>query len=233
MIQNREKFLHEIANQLNRPPQKALDEKSDWKLQPQWEVLKDFTPNELIDVFQEQCKLIHTNFKKTSKENLPDALEETIIEYGGGPIITTKDERNEEYGLSNLYTKLSNETMDIYEWNEEKGRENVLYSEKANIGITFSDITLAESGTVALFNNKYNSRTISLLPKTYIAIIPQATIVPRMSHATRLIHEKVKQGEQIPSCISFITGPSNSADIELNLVVGVHGPIKATYIVVE
>lgn len=232
-IQHRESFLNNVAAKLNRPRKKSAVTKPIWRKQPQWDVLKGCTQEQLIQVLEKQCKVIHTSFKRTNKNTLANVLYETILEYGGKSIITAEDERNNLYGLPTFFDCLGEEKIDIHVWNSDKGEENVIFAEQANIGITFSDMTLAESGTVTLFNDKNNSRSISLLPKHYIAIIPKETIVPRMSQATKTIHDLHEAGHKIASSISFITGPSNSADIELNLVVGVHGPIKATYIVVE
>jgi L-lactate dehydrogenase complex protein LldG len=47
-------------------------------------------------------------------------------------------------------------------------------------------------------------------------------LVPDLKDAFKLIKEKY--GQQIPSMISTITGPSRTADIEKTLVLGAHGP---------
>jgi len=233
-IQNREAFLNQIASRLGRPRISTQFERPNWKFRPQDEVLKDATQDELAEVLKEQCKKIHTTFYTTNQKDLPSVLNSVVEGYGGGPIVTWKDERFSEWGLESLMKQEWPEnSVDVYDWDYEKGEESISKAEKANIGITISEVTLAESGTVVLFSDKNKGRTVSFLPKTYIALIPKSSLVPRMTQAARKMREIYQNTGHVASCINFITGPSNSADIELNLVVGVHGPVKATYIVIN
>ncbi|KRG15429.1 LutC/YkgG family protein [Lederbergia galactosidilytica] len=233
-IQNRDHFLQKIANQLGREAILAKPEIPKWKYQPQATVLQGKSLDELVGVLKDQCLHIHTDFIKTTRLNLEKTLKEMVEEYGGGPIITWKDTRFQEYGLTSLLKeKWPQEKLEVHEWNYEKGRANIDIAETANIGITISDITLAESGTVVQFSHKDRGRSVSFLPLKSIIIIPKSSIVPRMTQAAQMIREKTKNGEHLASCINFITGPSNSADIEMDLVVGVHGPVKAAYIIVD
>ena len=233
-IHKREAFLGKIANRLGREKIASNVKRPVWNYRPQDAVLKDASLDELLKVLKKQCTIINTNFVVTSKEELPEALYKTIGEYGGGPIVTWKDIRFEQFGLSPLLNKtLPAEQISVHEWDASKRSENIRLVEKANIGITISDITLAESGTAVLFSSKDKGRTVSFLPLKSVIIIPKSTIVPRMTQAARIIREKTASGEHLASCINFITGPSNSADIEMILVVGVHGPMDMTYIVVD
>lgn len=232
-IQNRDAFLETIASRLGRQRKTKL-EQPQWNYHPQEEVLKEATKDELVEVLKSQCTLIHTDLVITSQKELTHTLYNLIKEYGGGKIVTWKDARYEQYGLHALFKeKLLEESIDVFEWDASLGKENIVKAEQANIGITISEITLAESGTVVVYSGKDRGRTVSFLPIHSIVIVPKSTIVPRMTQAAKILREKVQKGEVLPSCINYITGPSNSADIEMDLVVGVHGPVKAAYLVVE
>jgi L-lactate dehydrogenase complex protein LldG len=233
-IQNRESFLNNIAEQLGRNRLKDPIKKPEWKYSPQDKVLADATADELVEVLKTHCKKINTTFVTTTKAGLTVALNEAVQNYGGGPVVTWKDERFTQWGLKDLFTnEWPKQGLAYHEWDYNTGDDNIQRAEQANVGITISEVTLAESATVVLFSNKDRGRTVSFLPKTYIALVPKSSIVPRMTQAARKMRKLHTDGNKIPACINFISGPSNSADIELQLVVGVHGPFKATYIIID
>lgn len=223
-IYNKDKFLSNIAKNLNRTTPEKI-ERPEWQFRPQDKTLMGLSQDELVDILRQQCAFIHTDFVQTTTDALNDALKKVVEAHGNGEIIAWDDERFEQFGVDL-------KSYQTYIWNTETPEESLKVAERANIGITFSDTTLAESGTVVLYADKGKGRSVSLLPATYIAIIPKSTIVPRFTQAAQEMNEMIADND-FPSCINLITGPSNSADIEMKLVVGVHGPIKATYIVVN
>jgi L-lactate dehydrogenase complex protein LldG len=224
LIKNRDAFLENIASSLRRKPRSDITRPTR-ENRPERKVFESMPREELLKVLRAECGNIHTKLVETKAVDLPHMLAAQLEQ--NDTIVIPKDPRFKAYGLSDV---LHGEK--VHTWNVVDGASNIDFAERANCGIMFSDITLAESATTVIFNDKHKARAISLLPETFLAIIPASTIVPRMTQAAEIIDKQVQDGEMIVSCVNFISGPSNSADIEYNLVVGVHGPVKATYIVV-
>ena len=229
-IANRDSFLDRLAKNFGRERVKEKPVCPDWGSKPQWEVLSGLSGDELVEVLKNQCLLVHTEVIETDKERLGSALNEALERNKCQSIVKWKDPRFVEFGLDKIWEQ---EDYDVYEWDSQDREAAIAAAERADVGITFSDITLAESATVVLFSGKGKGRSVSLLPRDYIAVIPKSTIVPRITQAAAEIDRRIADGEDVASCVNFISGPSNSADIEMSLVVGVHGPVHATYIIVD
>lgn len=91
----------------------------------------------------------------------------------------------------------------------------------SDIGVTFVDYALAETGSLVLLSREGQARSISLLPPVHVALVIPSQVLPGFDELFALL----ESGEnRLPSAVTFITGPSRTADIELTLVVGVHGP---------
>jgi L-lactate utilization protein LutC len=92
----------------------------------------------------------------------------------------------------------------------------------ADIGITGVDYLIAETGSVVVASRPNHPRSLSLLPPVHIAVARSEQIVPDLFDL--LSTEKFGNPPVLPSCLTLITGPSKTGDIELRLVTGVHGP---------
>ncbi len=99
--------------------------------------------------------------------------------------------------------------------------------ERADIGISEVDYAIADSGTLVLFSNPNKPRLVSLITPIHVAILDLKKIVRNIFDLFQILSytsgdESHSKGRV--SCITFVTGPSRTADIELNLTLGVHGP---------
>ena len=103
----------------------------------------------------------------------------------------------------------------------------------ADIGITSCDCAIAETGTLMMCSRPGQERVASLLPPLHVAIIERRQIVPDMLDVFAMFEKQKLADLGLPSNITFITGPSKTGDIELQLTTGVHGPGKWRVIVIQ
>ena len=87
----------------------------------------------------------------------------------------------------------------------------------ADVGISGVDHLLAETGSLVVLSRPDQPRSLSLLPPVHIVVAEVGQIVPDL-------FDLFARLDGLPSCLTLITGPSKTGDIELRLVTGVHGP---------
>ncbi|MGD2037177.1 MAG: lactate utilization protein [Desulfobacterales bacterium] len=127
--------------------------------------------------------------------NLPAALSEQ-----GVPVVFTDLQKTDELNL----------------------RRRVIAS---YIGVTSADFCMADTATLVMRARPGQARTVSLLPSIHIAVIELDQIVADLKELYALLKwDPLKSKEGITNCMSFISGPSKTADIEATMVDGAHGP---------
>jgi len=108
------------------------------------------------------------------------------------------------------------------------------WAAQAELGISGVTYAIAETGTLALSAHAGHMRSVSLLPPVHIAVARTDQIVATMADCLlRLQAAGDDLQHTLTSCMSFITGPSRTGDIELNLTIGVHGPVELHLVILD
>jgi L-lactate dehydrogenase complex protein LldG len=89
-------------------------------------------------------------------------------------------------------------------------------------GVTDVYCAVAETGSLVIRSSSQHGRSLSLVPNIYVAILePKNFVADLVDLFEKMKADGVAEGG---GATHIITGPSKTADIEMNLVVGVHGP---------
>jgi L-lactate dehydrogenase complex protein LldG len=95
------------------------------------------------------------------------------------------------------------------------------------VGVTSACCAIAETGTLVTLSGPETPTSVSVLPETHVAVIRRDRVVRTMEDAWDLIRE----GGSLPRAVSFISGPSRTADIEQTVTLGAHGPYRVHIII--
>ncbi len=98
------------------------------------------------------------------------------------------------------------------------------------LGVTGAFCALAETGTLMLLSGENMHATTSLLPENHVAIVSTSRIVRTMEDGWDLLR---REHSGLPRQVYFVSGPSRTADIEMTLVLGAHGPFRVHVIIVR
>lgn len=110
-----------------------------------------------------------------------------------------------------------------------KPNERYSIAAESVLGITGSDWGIALSGTVMMSSQAKRGRAVSLLPPRHLTFIEKSKIRNNLSE----VLEEISKLGYLPAAIELITGPSRTSDIEMDLSIGVHGPIEVYVIIID
>jgi L-lactate dehydrogenase complex protein LldG len=100
-----------------------------------------------------------------------------------------------------------------------------------DVAVTGCEFLVARTGTIVMSSAEQSGRTTSVYAPIHICIAYSSQLVSDLKDALNLL--KNKYSNQIPSFITFASGPSRTADIEKTLVTGVHGPKEVYCFLIE
>ncbi|MDY6820007.1 MAG: LUD domain-containing protein [Deferribacterota bacterium] len=93
-----------------------------------------------------------------------------------------------------------------------------------------ADYGIAETGSIVLISSDENINRASMLSDSITYILLENNIVDTLDSISKYIERETKKEKNY---ITIITGPSRTADIENQLIIGVHGPKEQRIIVVK
>jgi L-lactate dehydrogenase complex protein LldG len=119
---------------------------------------------------------------------------------------------------------------DLQKTDEERLRQGII---DAYIGITSADFCMADTATLVMRTRPGQARSVSLVPAIHIAVVELNRIIADLKELYALLKwDPQASKEGITNCMTFISGPSKTADIEATMVHGAHGPREVHIIVI-
>ena len=155
-------------------------------------------PDDLEVVFAEEFVKIQGKFAFcTDEKDMVQQLQQLLAEKQWTKVYCNKDKWNADFS-------------------------NTISLSTCDASITGCEFLVARTGTIVMSAAQQSGRTVSVYAPVHICIAYTSQLVYDIKDALQSIKEKYTGN--IPSLITFASGPSRTADIEKTLVTGVHGP---------
>ncbi len=227
-----ESFLAPISRQLGHEAVPQDVQPLDYEKNPPARLTDGLDLLRLVDMFVDEAQKVQVSVHRCKSAEVAQAIVDIIeADDEAGSVVYADDHRIEKMHIPDALEKCDAVT-DLTRWDATAAMVDAC--NVARYGITFAQGGIAETATIVQPCSEKCGRSISLLPTVHIAIVNAADVKATMGDWLAVLDEEgAPAGENLPSQICFISGPSATADIELVRVEGVHGPMAVHYIVIE
>ncbi len=207
----RAQFLERIREGLGDAPRLDVAIPGDWAVEVE-------LPDER---FEEEVVAVGGSFYRAQGSEAAGVLGRILEGRAGQTVLVTRED-----GLPpGLEEAAAAARCRLLRW-PEAGRAGAA---AADVGVTSALWAVAETGTVVVSSAPPSGRVPSLLPPVHVTYVP----VDRLVASTADLFRRLPGVGELPSNIVLVTGPSKSADIGMELALGVHGPGEEHVILVD
>jgi L-lactate dehydrogenase complex protein LldF len=179
-------------------------------------------PEDLVERFGRELENIGGVFIRCKAGEARQRISSQLTELGVDTLLTW----GEQGSITTLIRYLQEEGFEVLEPTLPRGTGPDRYSRLAELGTAHAGLTgalaaVAETGTLVVPGGRKRSQLASLIVPVHFAILRAEDIYRTMDEWLTATGE-----EQLAetACMNLISGPSRTADIEMTLTIGVHGP---------
>ncbi|MGB2896828.1 MAG: LutB/LldF family L-lactate oxidation iron-sulfur protein [Anaerolineales bacterium] len=187
----------------------------------------------LVIRFQEELERIDGEFVQCSVEELPYRISDFLTSVEVKQILGWGEQSLE---LDSVAKHLQEAGIEILQPEIPRSEDgNTQYAilagfDQAPTGLTTCLAGLADTSTVILPSGASQSNITSLLPRTHLVVLRAKDIYPTFEHWIRAGgREAITSSPQL----TLISGPSRTADVEMILTLGVHGPERLVVFTID
>lgn len=202
-----------------RPGTVGTDRRARQVRQPEW------SPKERVARFRERLEAVRAELHTTPRGAWVDLLQGLARDKGLGQLLYAPDGplgADMKAGWrSGDGPKLVTREGPIENWKEE-----LFFS--IDGAVTSVRAGIAETGTLVLWPDRAEPRTLSLVPPVHFAVLEQGALYATFAELVE--EQQWKNG--MPTNALLVSGPSKSADIEQTLAYGIHGPVELVVLLV-
>jgi len=185
----------------------------------------ELTPDERLDLLEARMKAVGTQVRRASAKKWAEELAQVIKEkapasvaYGSGAWFADK--------LAAMLGKKGMPAALVDDAPAEDMRDKVF---AVDASVTSARMAIAENGSLVLTPGRAEPRLLSLVPPVHIVLLKASDIVSTFAEAVTAL----EPDKGMPANMLLISGPSKTADIELTLAFGVHGPKELIVIILQ